>query len=87
MAHHELLIHFARPYADGAGSQLGVPYRDFPIRTPADVELAKTKPRETVAACYTKILADLDYAETNLPAHLEREVFQHTGQQKLQQLH
>ncbi|MGB5005756.1 MAG: RagB/SusD family nutrient uptake outer membrane protein, partial [Ferruginibacter sp.] len=29
MAHHELLLHFARPYRDGNGSQLGVIYRDF----------------------------------------------------------
>ena len=68
MAHHELLLHFARPYADGGGAALGVPYRDYQINSQADVEFAKTKPRETVAACYTKILADLDYAETNLPA-------------------
>lgn len=68
MSHHELLIHFARPYADAAGSQLGVPYRDFPINNPQDVALASTKPRETVAACYGKMLADLDYAEANLPA-------------------
>ncbi len=70
LSHHELLIHFARPYADGAGSQLGVPYRDFPVDNPTDVEFLLTKPRESVAACYTKILADLDYAETNLPASL-----------------
>jgi len=66
MAHHELLIHFARPYSDGNGSALGVPYRDFAIQAPAAIELAKTKPRETVAEVYTKILLDLDYAETNL---------------------
>lgn len=68
MAHHELLINFARPYADGAGAGLGVPYRDFPINSQADIDLAKTKPRETVAACYTKMLADLDFAEAGLPA-------------------
>ena len=68
MSHHELLIHFARPYADGAGSALGVPYRDYPINNPADVEFAKTKPRESVGDCYAKMLADLDFAEANLPA-------------------
>lgn len=66
MAHHELLLHFARPYADGAGSKLGVPYRDFPVESSEAVELAKTLPRETVAADYVKLLLDLDYAETNL---------------------
>ncbi|MBS1734180.1 MAG: RagB/SusD family nutrient uptake outer membrane protein [Bacteroidetes bacterium] len=70
MAHHELLLHFARPYADGNGSALGVPYRDYPINSQADIEFAKTKPREPVSDCYAKILADLDYAETNLPASL-----------------
>lgn len=68
MAHHELLIHFARPYSDGNGSALGVPYRDFAIESGSAVELAKTLPREPVADVYTKILADLDYAEANLPA-------------------
>ncbi len=68
MAHHELLLHFARPYADGSGTQLGVPYRDFAINNPQDVALATTKPRESVANCYTKMLADLDYSEANLPA-------------------
>lgn len=70
MAHHELLIHFARPYSDGNGSALGVPYRDFAIQSGASVELAKTLPRETVEAVYTKILADLDYAEANLATTL-----------------
>jgi hypothetical protein len=68
MAHHELLIHFARPYSEGNGSALGVPYRDFAIQSSTAMELAKTKPRESVADVYTKILADLDYAETNLLA-------------------
>ena len=68
LAHHELLIHFCRPYADGSGSQAGVPYRDTPVNTPALVSAAILVKRGTVAEDYTKILADLDYAETNLPA-------------------
>lgn len=70
LAHHELLLHFARPYADNNGASLGVPYRDFPIESAASVELATTKPRETVAEVYAKILADLDFAESNMPATL-----------------
>jgi hypothetical protein len=70
MAHHELLIHFARPYSDGNGSALGVPYRDFAIQSGSAVELVKSLPRETVDAVYTKMLADLDYSEANLPALL-----------------
>ncbi|MGC4100479.1 RagB/SusD family nutrient uptake outer membrane protein [Ferruginibacter sp.] len=66
MAHHELLLHFAKPYADNNGASLGIPYRNFPIESQVSVDLAKTLPRETVAACYTKILADLDQAETFL---------------------
>jgi hypothetical protein len=70
MAHHELLIHFARPYSDGNGGALGVPYRDFAIQSSSSVEQVKALPREAVSAVYTKMLADLDYAETNLAALL-----------------
>lgn len=69
LAHHELLLHFARPYRDGTGSQLGIIYRDFAINdNPATIALAKTKTRTSVANGYAKILADLDRAEANLPA-------------------
>ena len=68
LAHHELLIHFARPYRDGNGSQLGIIYRDFGINSDATSALAKSKTRTTVTDGYTKVLADLDFAETNLPA-------------------
>jgi len=64
------LIHFAKPYSEGNGSAPGVPYRDFAIESQAAIELAKTKPREPVGDVYTKILADLDYAETNLAVTL-----------------
>ncbi len=68
MAHHELLLHFSRPYRDGNGSMLGIIYRDFGINSDATAAIAKTKTRTTVADGYNKILADLDIAETNLPA-------------------
>jgi len=68
LAHHELLIHFCKPYADGSGSQPGVPYRTTAINTPAAVQAAIAVHRGTVAEDYTNILADLDYAEANLPA-------------------
>jgi hypothetical protein len=68
LAHHELLLHFARPYRDGNGSQLGIIYRDFAINdNPATIALAKTKTRTSVADGYAKILADLNRAEANLP--------------------
>lgn len=67
MAHHEAVVFFCRPYLDGNGNKEGVPYRDFAINSSSTVELAKTIPRGTVAETYQKILADLDFAETNLP--------------------
>ncbi|OON69197.1 hypothetical protein B0919_10520 [Hymenobacter sp. CRA2] len=68
LSYHELVINFAKPYNDNAGGNLGVPYRDFPVTTPAAVERARTIGRNTVAEVYTKMLEDLDFAETNLPA-------------------
>lgn len=68
MGHHELVVFYARPFLDGNGNQPGVPYRDFAINSSQKVEQAKTIPRGTVADVYSKILADLDFAETNLPA-------------------
>ena len=69
LAHHELLLNFARPYRDGNGSQLGIIYRDFAVNdNEATIALARSKTRTTVADGYTKVLADLDIAETNLPA-------------------
>lgn len=68
MAHHELLIHYARPYSDGNGSKMGIIYRDFAVASDDELAAAKALTRTTVADNYTKILADLDFAETNLPA-------------------
>jgi hypothetical protein len=71
MAHHELVINFSRPYADGAGNKLGIMYRDFGINNDATVASAKAQTRESVGANYTKILEDLDFAEANLPVTAE----------------
>ncbi|MBD2714767.1 RagB/SusD family nutrient uptake outer membrane protein [Microvirga sp. STR05] len=68
LAHHELVIHFSRPYTDGNGSKAGVPYRDVPANTIAGVNTGRSQDRGTVADDYTKMLADLDFAESNLPA-------------------
>lgn len=70
MGHHELVINFARPYADGNGSQDGIIYRDFAINDEVTAAKAAEMKRSDwkVANTYTKILADLDFAETNLPA-------------------
>jgi hypothetical protein len=68
MAHNELVIHFARPYLDGNGDKLGIPYRDFAVNSGSAVDQIRTIARGTVAQDYQKILADLDFAEANLPA-------------------
>lgn len=72
MAHHELIIHFARPFADGAGSKMGIIYREIGIASAASVEEAKSLQRTTVADNYNKILADLDFAEANLPSLIQK---------------
>ncbi|SKB67877.1 Starch-binding associating with outer membrane [Parapedobacter luteus] len=70
LSHHELLLHFSLPYAEGANAgAYGVPYRDFGINSTETVERASTVDRGTVAGTYEKILADLDYAESVLPAN------------------
>ncbi len=68
MAHHELLIQFARPYIGNNGNSVGVPYRDFPVNSGSAVDQTRTTPRMRVDSVYTKILADLDFAEANLPS-------------------
>ena len=70
MAHHEALIHFARPYSDGKGNKVGVPWRETPITSSTAVNEILNTPRMRVDSVYGKILADLDYAETNLPPTL-----------------
>lgn len=67
MAHFELLINFARPYADGNGNKTGIVYREKGIASAAAVEEAKSQTRGTVAENYAKVLEDLNFAETNLP--------------------
>ncbi|MBC6988451.1 MULTISPECIES: RagB/SusD family nutrient uptake outer membrane protein [Hymenobacter] len=63
LSYYSLLQFYARPYADGNGSKPGLPLRLQAETNATGNELA----RSTVAEVYTQILADLDYAETNLP--------------------
>lgn len=67
LSHHELLLHFSKPYADANGGKPGVPYRMTAINTPGAVNEAILLKRGTVAEDYAKVLEDLDYAEANLP--------------------
>jgi hypothetical protein len=64
LCYHSLLSLYCRPYADGNGSQLGVPLRLRAEVGPGNNDLA----RSTVAQVYTQILSDLNDAEANLPA-------------------
>lgn len=68
LCYHELLMHFAQPFSAAAGASAGVPLQLTAINSPARVDEAKVKGRATVKDVYTQILADLDFAETNLPA-------------------
>ena len=68
LAHHELLTHFARPFVDGAGAALGVPYRETAVTGSATLDVLRTQPRPTVAYAYSRLLSDLAFAEANLPA-------------------
>ena len=63
LSYYSLLQYYARPYADGNGSKLGVPLRLIGIKGSGFSDLA----RSTVADCYSQVLADLNFAETNLP--------------------
>lgn len=70
MAYHELVINFARPFADRNGASTGVIVYDFGINSQATVDKARALKRADfpVSKVYQFILADLDYAETNLSA-------------------
>ncbi|MHC8948517.1 RagB/SusD family nutrient uptake outer membrane protein [Sphingobacterium hungaricum] len=68
LAHHELLLHFCRPYADSNGNNPGVPYRTAAITGAAEVEGGLSQTRGTVTEAYAKVLDDLNTAETYLPA-------------------
>lgn len=68
LSHMELVINWSKPYTDGNGSNPGVPYRETPVNTNASITSAGGLGRGTVAEVYTKMLADLDFAEANIPA-------------------
>ncbi len=67
LAHHELIIHFARPYSDNP-SAVGVPYRMVAINDVPKVPIGEAVGRGTVQQVYNQILADLNEAETKITA-------------------
>jgi hypothetical protein len=63
ISYYSLLQYYSRPYADGNGTAKGLPLRLVGLKGPGFSDMA----RSTVAEVYTQILADLDFAEANLP--------------------
>jgi starch-binding outer membrane protein, SusD/RagB family len=67
ITHFEMLTYFARPYNfTPNASHPGLPYREVGVDTDEEINSEKLKGRNTVAECYDKVLADLDFAEANL---------------------
>ncbi|WP_235893351.1 RagB/SusD family nutrient uptake outer membrane protein [Litoribacter populi] len=66
LAHHELVVFFARPYSDNPSS-MGIPYRTFAINDVSKVQDGEAVGRGTVESVYQQLLADLDEAEELLP--------------------
>ena len=64
MAYYDLLQLYCRPFWDGNGSKPGLPLRLKANKSSGENDLA----RSTVAETYAQVLADLDFAEQNLPA-------------------
>lgn len=63
LCYHSLLQLYARPYTDGNGSKPGLP-----LRLKAELDLGNNDlARSTVGQVYDQILADLNFAEQNLP--------------------
>lgn len=67
ITHFELLLYFARPYQFTSGAtHPGIPYREVGIDSQAEIDTEILKGRNTVAECYTRILKDLDDAESTI---------------------
>lgn len=63
LSYYSLLQFYARPFMDGNGAKPGLPLRLVGIKTFGSSNLV----RSSVAEVYAQILADLNFAETNLP--------------------
>jgi hypothetical protein len=65
VAYHNILTLYSRPFTDGNGSKAGVPLRLKAEKGADGNDLA----RASVAQVYEQILADLNFAEANLPTN------------------
>ena len=68
LTYHNLLIHFARPFADVGNNRYGLPYYDYPLNMQKNIDRALDHGRDNLDVCYTKMIEDLDDAESKLPA-------------------
>ncbi|WP_163401062.1 RagB/SusD family nutrient uptake outer membrane protein [Flavobacterium fluviatile] len=69
ITHLELLTYFSKPYFHTPdASHPGVIYREIGVNTNEEIASERLKPRNTVAECYSKILADLNDAEALITA-------------------
>jgi hypothetical protein len=66
LTYHNLLIHFARPFAEQGNKRYGLPYIDYPMNSQENIDKAGEQPRDNLDVCYTNMIADLDYAESKL---------------------
>lgn len=64
LSYYALVTLYARPFWDGNGTKLGIPLRLKAETSSGNSDLV----RATVGQVYDQILADLNYAETNLPS-------------------
>lgn len=78
LSYYSLLQFYALPYAMGNGAKPGLPLRLTGIKGPGFSDLA----RSTVAEVYAQIIADLDFAETNLPTNYSTAVLNTTRAHK-----
>jgi hypothetical protein len=68
LTYHNLLLYFARPFAEQGNKRYGLPYFDYPMNTQDNIDKAAEHGRDNLDVCYAKILEDLDYAEAKLAA-------------------
>ncbi|RRD76198.1 RagB/SusD family nutrient uptake outer membrane protein [Tannerella forsythia] len=68
LTYSNMLIHFCLPYGVEGNNNYGLPYYEKAVTTPEKMQEALQIGRSTVEETYQKILADLDKAESLLPA-------------------
>ena len=67
ITHFELLMHFARPYQfTTSATHAGIPYREVGVDTQSEIDSEIVKGRNTVGECYTKVISDLNDAESKI---------------------